>query len=117
MQLTICCPARPDEGDYPVEARLARVVVNERAEPFIQFPCPACGEYVACPLDERSALKLIALGVRGTAMRAPAEVAEVHEGPPLDADELLDFHLFLGRPDWLGELEHELAGRRSGDSA
>lgn len=44
-------------------------------------------------------------------MRPPAEVAEVHENdPPLSPDDLLDFHLFLARPDWLERLERELAG-------
>lgn len=105
MELTLCCP---QGGDYVVEARLARVMVDERAQPFLEFPCPGCGTYVACPLEERSALRLISLGLRATASRAPAEVTEVHEGPPLSADELLDFHLFLGRPDWLDRLEREL---------
>lgn len=112
----MCCPDRPDGGDYPVEARLARVVVGERGEPFIEFPCPGCGRYAACPLDERSALRLIGLGVRAVAMKAPAEVTEVHDGPPLTPDELLDFHLFLGRPDWLDQLERELAERRQPSS-
>lgn len=108
MEITLCCP---EGGDYAVEARLARVVVDERAQPFIEFPCPGCGRYVACALEERSALRLIALGLRGQAMRAPAEVTEMHEGPPLAPDELLDFHLFLGRPDWLDKFERELSER------
>ncbi len=58
-----------------------------------------------------TALRLIGLGLRGTALRPPAEVTEVHEGPPLSPDELLDLHLFLGRPDWLEQLERELADR------
>lgn len=112
MQLILCCPTG---GEHPVEAHLARVTVDEHAGPFIEFPCPGCGEYVACRLDERSALKLIALGLRATAMRPPAEVAEVHEGdPPLSHDDLLDFHLFLARPDWVERLERELG---SGPSA
>lgn len=108
MELTLCCP---DGGDHAVEARLARVVVDEQAQPFLEFPCPGCGRYVVCPLEEKAALQLIALGLRGMAMRAPAEVTEIHEGPPLAPDELLDFHLVLGRPDWLEQLAHELAER------
>jgi hypothetical protein len=108
MELTLCCP---EGGDYVVEARLARVTVDEHAQPFVEFPCPGCGKYVACPLEARSALRLISLGLRGTAMRAPAEVIELHDGPPLAPDELLDFHLFLGRSDWLEQLEQELAER------
>lgn len=109
-QLILCCP---DGGDHPVEARQARVTVNEQAEAFIEFPCPACGKFVACPLEDQSALRLIALGVRAVSMHAPAEVAEIHEGEsPLTPDDLLDFHLFLGRPDWLERFERELAGRQ-----
>lgn len=111
MQLTICCP---EGGDFPIEARLARVLVADGGEAFVEFPCPRCGHYVACPLEVRSAVRLIALGLRATAMRAPAEVTEVHEGPPLGPDDLLDLHLFLGRSDWLEELERELSGRNDG---
>lgn len=114
MQLILCCP---QGGDYPVEARLARVAVKPSGEPFIEFPCPGCRNYVACPLEERSALRLIGLGLRGTAFRPPAEVIEVHEGPPLSPDDLLDFHLFLGEPDWLDRLKRELANRAPGSSA
>jgi len=109
MELTLCCP---EGGDHPVEARLARVAVDEGGQPFVEFPCPGCGRYVACPLEERSALRLIGLGIRATATRAPAEVTEIHEGPPLSPDELLDFHLFLGQPDWLERLEDELARQK-----
>ena len=109
MQLILCCP---EGGEHPIEARQARVTVNERAQAFIEFPCPGCSRYVACPLEERAALRLIGLGLRAAAMRAPAEVAEVHDDPPLVPDDLLDFHLFLGQPDWLERLERELADRR-----
>lgn len=105
MELTICCP---EGGDHNVEARLARVVVSERGEPLIEFPCPSCGRYVACPLDDRSAIRLIGLGLRGMAMRAPAEVTEVHEGDPISPDELLDLHQLLAQPDWLEQLAREL---------
>lgn len=111
MELTLCCP---HGGDHPVEARLARIVVGPDGEPLIEFPCPECGDYVACPLEHRSALRLIGLGLRATSLRPPAEVIEVHEGPPLSPDELLDLHLFFGRPDWLEQLERELSERRTG---
>jgi hypothetical protein len=110
MELTICCP---EGGDHPVEARLARVVIDEHARPYVEFPCAGCGRYVACALEESSALRLIALGVRASAARAPAEVVEVHEGPPLAPDDLLDLHLFLAQPDWLERLERELGNERA----
>lgn len=111
MQLILCCP---NGGDHPVEARHARVAVDGGGEPFIEFPCPGCGNVVACALENDSALRLIGLGVRAVSTRAPAEVAEVHEGdPPIAPDDLLDFHLFLGQPDWLEQLHRELADRGS----
>ncbi len=106
MELILCCP---QGGDHPVEARLARIAVDEGGQPLIEFPCPGCGRYVACALEERSAHRLIGLGIRGTALRAPAEVTEIHDGPPLGPDDLLDLHLFLAEPDWLERLEREVA--------
>lgn len=38
-------------------------------------------------------------------------MSEVHHGLPVSSDDLLDFHLLLGRTDWLEELERELAER------
>lgn len=107
MQLTLSCA---DGGRYAVEARLARVVVTCCGHPFVEFPCPGCGKQTACPIEPHVALRLIGLGVRAGALLPPAEATEVHEGPPLSADELLDFHLLLARPDWLERLERELAG-------
>lgn len=111
MQLILCCP---NGGDHPVEARSARVTVTERGEPYIEFPCPACGKVVACPLEAESALRLIGLGLRASATRPPAELAEVREcDPPLTPDDLLDLHLVFGQPNWLVELQRELEDGRS----
>lgn len=61
MELTLCCPER---GDYVVWARLARVVVTASREPCSECPCPKCERPVACPPEERSALRLIGLGLK-----------------------------------------------------
>lgn len=113
MELTICCP---EGGDHAVEARLARVVVDPRGEPY-EFPCPGCGRYVACPLEAKSALRLIGLGLRGLPISGPAEVTEVHEGLPIAPDDLLDFHQLLSREDWLDQLERELGRDAPGSPA
>lgn len=102
MQLTICCP---EGGSYPVEARRARVLVNERGQALVEFPCPRCEREVLCVLDEHSALRLIGLGIKGMPLRPAAEVTEAHEGPPLTLDDLLDLHLLLEHPGWLDRLE------------
>ncbi len=43
-------------------------------------------------------------GVRTEVWHQPAELFEVHVGPPITADDLLDFHVMLERHDWFDRL-------------
>lgn len=43
---------------------------------------------------------LVQAGVQREDWRWPAELAETRDGPPLTADDLLDFHLMLHAADW-----------------
>jgi hypothetical protein len=37
-------------------------------------------------------------------VHVPAEALEVRSGPPIDYDDLLDFHEMLERGDWVDDL-------------
>ena len=47
---------------------------------------------------------LVSSGVRMLVWRLPAELFETHEGPPIDHDDVLDFHLLLQQGDWFARL-------------
>lgn len=68
------------------------------------FSCPRCREFIEKPADERVVRLLLSGGVMPTMVHVPAEVLERRDGPPLNYDDLLDFHQALERGDWLQEL-------------
>lgn len=76
-----------------------------------RFCCPACAGVVSKPADERIAQLLTTGGVAveddagAWALPARPPHPEVRpSGPAFTADDLLDFHLLLARPDWFAEL-------------
>ena len=56
------------------------------------FTCPACGDFVEKPADERIVRLLLSGGVVPVPVHVPAEVLELREGPPITYDDVLDFH-------------------------
>lgn len=59
------------------------------------FVCPACGGAVSKAADARVVDVLIAAGVELVVWDMPAELDEHHAGPPIDYDDLIDFHFLL----------------------
>ena len=70
------------------------------------FRCPTCLLAVAKQAEESVVDVLVASGVRLSMWQLPAELHEPHYGPPIDYDELLEFHFDLQDDDWLQELGH-----------
>jgi rRNA maturation protein Nop10 len=79
-------------------------VCNIASASYYTFVCPVCLEEVRKPADDRVVQLLISGGVRAVVWQMPAEVSEIHEGPPLTLDDLLDFHIELERTDWFERL-------------
>lgn len=104
--LAIWCPAARGASEF--DARIARVRLGPQGDTFLEHPCPGCDEPVACRLDGRSALRLIALGMTKASARPPAEVVEIVEELRLGSDELLAEHVLVGRRGWLEHLERGL---------
>lgn len=96
------CPAC---GDVRLKARdlLVRVCAETDAGSY-SFACPRCGEPVAREATPRILALLVSAGVRTEVWHQPAELLEPHAGPPISVDDLLDFHLILGRDDWFDRL-------------
>lgn len=68
------------------------------------FSCPSCTEFVEKPADDRVVRLLLSGGVIPVVVHVPAEALEHHAGPPIDHDDLLEFHLLLQQPDWFERL-------------
>ncbi len=69
------------------------------------FSCPKCEEFIEKQADDRVVRLLLSGGVMPTMMHIPAEALEVHEGPPLHLDDLIEFHELLTSEDWFETLK------------
>ena len=76
------------------------------------FQCPHCEVAVTKPAEPRVVDLLVSTGVRLSVWQLPAEAEEVHTGPPITYDDLLEFHFALKKEDWFDRL----LGAESGDS-
>jgi hypothetical protein len=72
---------------------------------YYEFTCTGCQASVRKPADEATAQLLIAGGVRPNLWHMPLEALELRVGPPLNYDDLIDFHNELGREDWFDRLQ------------
>ena len=64
------------------------------------FQCPTCDGAVTKPAEPRVVDLLVSTGVKLSVWQLPAEMEEVHSGPPIAYDDLLEFHFELRRDDW-----------------
>ncbi len=65
------------------------------------FRCPVCRLMVAKPTESRVVDVLVSSGVALRVWQLPAELDEVHLGPSLTWDDLLEFHFLLSQEGWL----------------
>lgn len=74
------------------------------------FECPDCGDPVTRPASPRIVSLLLSAGVQREDVSPPAEVLERRSGPPIDADDLIDFHMLLEQDGWLERLTEMVRG-------
>jgi hypothetical protein len=80
------------------------------------FRCPSCRNTVAKDASQRIVDLLVSSGVRMQVWRLPAELTEPRVGPPITADDVLDFHLLLQSPDWYDDLAEAVRRAVTGES-
>jgi predicted RNA-binding Zn-ribbon protein involved in translation (DUF1610 family) len=86
----------PKCGEVPLTADdIVLRIAASRSLTTYGFTCPTCSDFVEKQADDRVVRLLLSGGVIPVPVHIPAEALEVHEGPPLTYDDLLDFHLEL----------------------
>ena len=96
----------PDCGEVEMEAQAITLSVRETdGEGSYSFTCPSCSNLVEKPADRKVVMLLLSAGVDVDRLTVAASDLEAHpEGPPLTADDLIDFHFLLEREDWFTQL-------------
>ena len=74
---------------------------------YYSFGCPECADEVRKPADDHVVSLLISGGVRAVVWEVPAEALEVHCGPSLGYDDLLDFAVALYSNDELAYIAEQ----------
>jgi hypothetical protein len=64
------------------------------------FRCPTCTVAVSKLAEQRIVDLLVSSGVRLSVWSMPAELDELHAGPPIAYDDLLEFHRELEADNW-----------------
>ena len=101
----------PTCGDVELTTRDVRVLVcSTTNEGSYAFRCPSCTMQVAKPAEGRIVDVLVSSGVRLSVWHLPAELDEVHSGPPISYDDLLEFHYELQSEGWLDKVTSMVTG-------
>jgi len=94
--MTIIKATCPSCGDVELSRDQVRLVVHPVADrSFYGFTCTVCGDAVRKPAGDEVVRLLTMGGVIAERVLVPAEALEVHAGPPVSADEVLDFVAWL----------------------
>lgn len=92
---------------------LVRVDAGSARSGELLFTCLACSQTVIVPVDPAGVAALVGGGVTFLSLSEPPR--EHPENPPagprLTADDVLDLHTVLERPDWFELLQHATAAR------
>jgi hypothetical protein len=93
-------------GDVEVTSHevTVRVCRDDNAGTY-SFVCPSCAVVVLKDAEPRIVELLVTSGVRLVTWTLPEELAEEHEGAPIDHDDLLDFHRLLETDGWMETLQ------------
>ncbi len=91
------CPLCGDIELHPRDVRL--VVYTDPTRSHYTFTCPGCHDQVEKPADPDVIALLRTGGVHPEHWTIPAEALELHVGPRIAHDDLLDAHLQLQHPD------------------
>ena len=93
------CPTCGEVELTPADVSL--MVCSHAPLSYYAFDCPTCADEVRKPADEHVVSLLVSGGVPASVWDLPGEALEVHDGPRLSYDDLLDFALQLGTTDLL----------------
>jgi predicted RNA-binding Zn-ribbon protein involved in translation (DUF1610 family) len=99
----------PRCGEVEMEASVVLLTVDEASgEGSYSFVCPECLEVVEKPADQKIVTLLLSAGVE-VHRTTPTDEAmlpsrQTPGGPPLTADDLIDFHFLLSQDDWFNQL-------------
>jgi len=95
----------PTCGDVELTSRDVTVqVCATNNQGSYAFRCPACNVAVSKMAEQRIVDLLVSSGVRLSVWSMPAELDEVHTGPALTYDDLLELHQELQAEDWFTRL-------------
>jgi len=72
------------------------------------FICPQCERRAGAPTFQGPALEAIAAGSPFESWRLPAELLEVHDGPPLQLVDLLELKFDLRQPNLVESLRQQI---------
>ncbi|HET7476560.1 MAG TPA: hypothetical protein VFJ97_11140 [Dermatophilaceae bacterium] len=87
----------PTCGDVELTTKDVRVLLcSTTYESSYAFQCPRCRVAVAKPAEARVVDVLLASGIPLSVWHMPAELDEPRNGPPINYDDLLEFHFRLG---------------------
>ena len=93
------CPTCGEVELTPADVSL--MVCSHAPMSYYAFCCPTCREEVRKPADDHVVSLLVSGGVPASVWDLPGEALELHDGPRLSYDDLLDFALHLGATDLL----------------
>ena len=96
------CPVCGEIELTPADVSL--MVCSSAPLSYYAFTCTTCLDEVRKPADDHVVSLLISGGVPAQVWELPAEAREMHTGPRLSYDDLLDFALKLGTTDLLAEV-------------
>lgn len=106
----------PTCGDVELTSQQMQILVcSADLAAAYAFRCPECRLMVTKPTDHRVVDVLVSSGVPLRTWDVPAEIEEVHEGPAITWDDILDFHFRLGEDGWLTRMINQ--GASGGHSA
>jgi hypothetical protein len=80
------------------------MLCSSNGEASYVFRCTSCKMVVSKSVDKRIVEILVSSGVKIHFWRLPEELEEEISGPPVDYDDLIDFHQQLADPTWLDRL-------------
>lgn len=101
----------PTCGDVELTTRDVQVLLCATTnQGSYAFRCPTCRVAVSKQAEARVVDVLVASGVQLSVWQLPAELHEVHTGPPVSYDDLLEFHFELQREDWFERLATTSSG-------
>lgn len=86
-------------GPVRVQHESLHVFVSSRGAGLFEFLCPACERVNFRPLSISDLEALALAGVRPVGGRAPFELLEERSGPPIEWDDLIDFHQALAQAE------------------